>query len=143
MNAASDASYALAGACSVVFVLAACLRFGADRRWPLLARLSDDAFGVYVLHYAPVVWLQYALLGLRLAGSLKAALVLCGAIASCMAATSAARSLRRIGRQRGRSLRWISGSVVGTVLTESGRTDSFGMSAGFIALSGNRFHTWV
>ena len=109
LNAASDASFALAGACSVVFVLAVCLRFGTAGRWPLLARLSDNAFGLYVLHYAPVVWLQYALLGLAWPAPLKAALVFCGATASCMAAIAAARSLRRsVGTRL--SLRWVWGS---------------------------------
>jgi hypothetical protein len=94
-TAASDASYALAGACSVLFILAMCLRFGSTRRWPLLARLSDNAISLYVLHYAPVVWLQYALLGVDWPPPAKAALVLFGTAVSCMAAIAAARSLRR------------------------------------------------
>ncbi len=107
--AAGDASYAVADACSVVFVLAVCLHFGAAGRWPLLARLSDNALGIYVLHYAPVVWLQYALLGLAWPAPLKAALVLCGSAASCMAAIAAARSLRRsVGARL--SWHWVWGS---------------------------------
>lgn len=109
LNAAGDASYALADACSVVFVLAICLRFGAAGRWPLLAKLSDNALGIYVLHYAPIVWLQYALLGLAWPALLKAALVLCGSAASCMAAIAAARSLRRsVGARL--SLPWVWGA---------------------------------
>jgi surface polysaccharide O-acyltransferase-like enzyme len=109
LRAAGDASFALAGACSVVFILAICLRFGATDRWPLLARLSDNALGVYVLHYAPVVWLQYALLGLAWPAPLKAALVLCGATAACMMAIAAARSLRSsVGTRL--SSRWVFGS---------------------------------
>lgn len=96
LNAASDASFALAGACSVVFVLTVCLSFGTAGRWPLLAKLSDNAYSIYVLHYAPVVWLQYALLGLAWPAPLKAALVFSGSTASCMAAIAAARSLRRL-----------------------------------------------
>ena len=108
LSAANDASFALAGACSVVFVLAFCLRFGSAGRWPLLARISDDALGIYVLHYAPVVWLQYALLGLAWPAPLKAALVLCGTAASCMAVIAAARSLRRSVAAR-LSLPWVWG----------------------------------
>jgi hypothetical protein len=93
-TAASDASYALAGSCSVLFILALCLRFGSTRRWPLLARLSDNAIGLYVLHYAPVVWLQYALLGVDWPPPAKGALVVFGTTVSCMAAIAAARSLR-------------------------------------------------
>ena len=88
-----DASYALAGACSVLFVLALCLRFGSTRPWRPLARLSNDAFGVYVLHYAPVVWLQYALLDFDWPAPLKALVVVIGAGAACVATLAAGRSL--------------------------------------------------
>ena len=109
LNAAADVTYALAGACSVVFVLGVCLRFGAARRWPVLTKLSDYAFSLYVLHYAPVIWLQYALLGVAWPAPAKAALVFCGTTASCMAAVAAARSLRRSVAER-LSLRWVWGS---------------------------------
>jgi Acyltransferase family len=109
LNAACDASFALAGASSVVFILGICLRFGAEGRWPLLTRLSDNAFSLYVLHYAPVVWLQYALLGLAWPAPVKAALVFYGAVASSVAAIAAAHSLRHsLGARR--SSRWIWGS---------------------------------
>ena len=88
-----DASFALAGACSVLFILALCLRFGSARPWRPLARLSDDAFGVYVLHYAPVVWLQYALLDFDWPAPLKALIVVVGAGAACLATLAAGRSL--------------------------------------------------
>ena len=100
LNAACDVSFAFAGASSVLFVLGACLRFGTAGRWPLLGKLSDNAFSLYVLHYAPVVWLQYALLGLAWPAPLKGALVLSGAAASCMAAIAAAHSLRRLAKAR-------------------------------------------
>ncbi len=89
----SDASYALAGSCSLVFALAICLRFGAGSRWPVIATVSDNALGVYVLHYAPVVWMQYALLGLAWPAPIKALAVFCLAAAACLAATAAASSL--------------------------------------------------
>ena len=84
LNLASDISYALACACSVLFALAFCLRFGALGAWPLLGRLSDDAFGVYVLHYAPVVWLQYELLTLNWPAPIKALVVFLGSGAACL-----------------------------------------------------------
>ena len=96
---AGDASYALAGSCSVVFALAICLRFGARSRWPVIATVSDNALGVYVLHYAPVVWMQYALLGIAWPAPIKAAAVFCVAAVACLAATAAARSL--LGRASG------------------------------------------
>ena len=95
-----DASYAFAGACSVLFILALCLRFGSTRPWRLLSRLSDDAFGVYVLHYAPVVWLQYALLDFDWPAPLKALIVVIGAGAACLAALAAGRSAVGLARLR-------------------------------------------
>jgi len=112
VQAASDASYALAGACSVAFALAACLRFGQTRR-PIVRSLSDHALGIYLIHYAFTVWLQYALLGADLPAVAKAGLVLLGALsfswglavaASAIRETlvnaSAARPLVRARRQR-------------------------------------------
>lgn len=93
LSLAADAAYGVACACSVLFVLAICLRFGAARRWPLLATLSDNAFAVYVLHYAPIVWLQYALLGLDWPAPVKALVVLAGGGAACLAAIALGRSL--------------------------------------------------
>lgn len=105
LSVASDATYALAGACSVVFVLGIWLRFGTAHRWRTLTPFSDNAFGLYVLHYAPVVWLQYALLGLNWPAPVKAALVFCGAAASCLAVISAAGALlRAVGSLR--SFQW-------------------------------------
>ncbi|MBV9289828.1 MAG: hypothetical protein JO288_18785, partial [Hyphomicrobiales bacterium] len=75
----------------------------ADSRWSLVWPLSDNAFGVYVLHYAPVVWLQYALLGSTWPAPLKAAAVFCGAIACCLAMIAAARLLRRLVEDAGRA----------------------------------------
>jgi hypothetical protein len=95
LKLASDSSYALACTCSVLFVLALCLRFGASRPWPLLGRLSDDAFGVYALHYAPVVWLQYELLDVNWPAPLKALVVFLGSAVVCLALMALGRSLLR------------------------------------------------
>ncbi|MBK7535941.1 MAG: acyltransferase [Myxococcales bacterium] len=56
------------------------LRFvaGRGRTWTSLAR---SAYGMYLLHYPIVSWLQYGLLGAALAGWTKAALVFGGAVA--------------------------------------------------------------
>ena len=103
LEIAADIAFALAGLSSVLFALAFCLRFGARGRWPLLGPLSDNALGVYVLHYAPVVWLQYALLRTAWPAPLKAAAVFSGAILSCLAILAAARSLRRLIEGAGRA----------------------------------------
>ena len=89
----ADASFALAGASGCFFVMAACLRFGAVRS-RLFASLSNNAFGMYLLHYIFVVWLQYALLGLALLAIAKAMIVLCGALVLAWGATAALRFSR-------------------------------------------------
>jgi fucose 4-O-acetylase-like acetyltransferase len=74
MRFVSAASYALACACGVCFMLAASMRFGLVRSRPF-DLLSENALGIYVLHYAPLVWTQYALLNAPLPAILKALIV--------------------------------------------------------------------
>jgi hypothetical protein len=76
----TDASFAVAGLISVLLSLAAAFRFGTIRR-PLMGALADNALLIYLIHYAPVVWLQYALLDLPLPAVAKGAIVFVGALA--------------------------------------------------------------
>jgi len=55
-------------------VLALVLRF-ASRRSRMLDALKRDAYGMYLVHYVFVVWLQYALLGLGLDAVVKGSIV--------------------------------------------------------------------
>ncbi len=81
-------------------VLAAALRF--LRRPPrLLAALTPNAFGIYVVHYAFVAWLQLALLAAPFGAPLKALLVFTGAVLGSWGVTAAAR---RIGGARRRKV---------------------------------------
>jgi hypothetical protein len=66
-----------AGGC--LFVMALVLRFahGASR---LLGSLSDNAYGMYLIHYVFVVWLQYALLDTSLPAVVKGAAVFVGVV---------------------------------------------------------------
>lgn len=100
LTVAADASYPLAGGCSLLFLLAVCLRFGTAGHWPLLVLLSDSALGVYFLHYAPVVWLQYALLGIPWPAPMKGVAVFFGAVAMCLGTVVAGRSLAVSARVR-------------------------------------------
>ena len=79
LRVAVDASFAVACASGCFFVLAGCLRF-ATTRSRILASLSDNAFGIYALHYGFVVWLQYAFLGEELPAIAKAVLVFGGTL---------------------------------------------------------------
>ena len=55
-------------------MFAVAVRFGGVRA-RLLDSLNANAFGMYLVHYLFVVWLQFALLGLPLPGFVKAAIV--------------------------------------------------------------------
>jgi glucans biosynthesis protein C len=100
----ADASFALAGASGCFFMMAACLRFGAVHS-RIFGSLSNNAFGMYLLHYIFVVWLQYALLGLALLAIAKAMIVLGGTLVFAWAATAALRFVpfgsRLIGEEPG------------------------------------------
>jgi hypothetical protein len=70
--------FACAGGCFVL--LAVCLRFAAERT-RILDSLSVNAYGMYLLHYIFVVWLQFALLPASLSALGKAAIVFGGTLA--------------------------------------------------------------
>jgi glucans biosynthesis protein C len=79
LQALADLSFVLACLANCFAVLALVLRF-AGRRLPALAGLKRDAFGMYLVHYVFVVWLQYALLGFGLFAMVKGALVFVGTL---------------------------------------------------------------
>ena len=70
------AAFSLVAACvtGVLFPLAAGLRFLRKRRRAFNS-LSGNAYGMYLLHYVFVVWMQYALLDAALPAIAKAAIV--------------------------------------------------------------------
>ncbi len=70
------AAVSLVVACvtGVLFPLAAALRFGRKRRRAYNS-LSANAYGMYLLHYVFVVWMQFALLDAALPAIAKAAIV--------------------------------------------------------------------
>ena len=56
------------------------LRF-ATRRVGIFDSLTANAYGIYIVHYAFVMWLQYALLGVELSAIAKGTVVFAGALA--------------------------------------------------------------
>jgi len=90
LQIAVDSSFALACASGCFGVLASCLRFGTARS-AVFDNLANNAFGIYLLHYGFVVWLQYALLGTALFALAKGMLVLAGALILAWATTAALR----------------------------------------------------
>ena len=65
---------------------------------PWLASLAANAFGIYLLHYACVSWLQLALLDATIPGLVKALLVFTGAVAASWVATILLRRNRYLAR---------------------------------------------
>ncbi|MBV9755898.1 MAG: acyltransferase [Alphaproteobacteria bacterium] len=98
-------SFALACTSGCLAALASCLWFGRSRS-AVLETLSGNAFGIYILHYPFVVWLQYALVGIALFAVLKAAIVLAAALLLASAASAGIASIpfgsRVIGVERPR-----------------------------------------
>jgi len=68
----ADLSFVLACFGSCFGVLAVALRFAA-LRLPALTGLNNSAYGMYLVHYPFVVWLQYALLSAALPAIIKGA----------------------------------------------------------------------
>jgi len=70
----------------------------ANVRTPVLTSLSRNAYGIYLVHYAFVMWLQYALLTAAIPATAKAALVLSGALAASWTAAAALRRIPAVAR---------------------------------------------
>ena len=93
----ADLSFVFACFASCFAVLAVSLRFLA-RRLPSLAGLKDSAYGMYLVHYLFIVWLQFALLGTALPAIIKAALVFGGTLLLSWGAVAALRRLPPVGQ---------------------------------------------
>ena len=92
-----DLSFVFACFGSCFAVLALVLRF-AGRRLPALAGLRRDAFGMYLVHYVFVVWLQYALLGVGLFAAAKGAIVFSGTLLLSWGAIAVIRRISPAGQ---------------------------------------------
>lgn len=88
LRALSDLGFALTSATSCFALMAFFVRFSAS----IPARFIDFAacsFGIYLVHYALVIWLQYALLDTGMAAVAKALVVFTGTTLLSWAAASA------------------------------------------------------
>ena len=72
-------------------------RFATKRR-AVFDSLTDNAYGMYLIHYAFVSWLQYALLPASLSGFVKAVLVFIGTVLLSWGTTAALRRLPAVAR---------------------------------------------
>ena len=90
---AADLGFVVACATGCFFLVGASLHFAAARRSPMLDGLSSNAYGLYLVHYTFVVWLQYALLTVALFAVVKAAIVFGATLALSFTAVLAAQRL--------------------------------------------------
>lgn len=90
--ALADLAYVPACGAGCFFLIAASLRFAA-RRSPILGGLGANAYGLYLLHYVFVVWLQYALFAVPLPAIIKAPMVFGSTLLLTWIAVSAVRKL--------------------------------------------------
>ena len=106
---AADLAFVPACAAGCFFLIAACLRFatGSSR---LLDYLSANAYGLYLVHYVFIVWLQYALLTLPLFAIAKASIVFAGTLGLTLATTFAAQRFRWGARLIGAAPRAVTAS---------------------------------
>jgi len=88
----ADIAFALACISGCFAAFAVTLRFGASPS-RLLGSASENAFGIFVLHYPFVVWLQYALLGTALFAIAKGTLVFAASLVCSWALAIAFRSV--------------------------------------------------
>jgi Acyltransferase family len=74
MQLAADFGFVISCATACFFFAAVFLRF-ATRRSRIFDSLSENAYGMYLVHYVFVIWLQYLLLGAALFAIAKASIV--------------------------------------------------------------------
>lgn len=90
LDIVADLVFALASMAGCFAFAALFLRFSA-RRWPTAQSLSDNAYGIYLIHYPFVVWLQYLVLRSTMPAVAKASIVLSGALLLSWGIASALR----------------------------------------------------
>lgn len=115
-------------ACSFLFVLSsastsfALLAYFVRRsRTPnrIWESLSVNAFGIYLVHYPIVAWLQYALLPAALSGWAKVGIVVVGGLTSSWLATAALRRIPAVERVIGRGTRAVGATEAATASSAS------------------------
>jgi len=90
-------AFALACAAQGFALLAVFLRF-TNRPSVILENLQGNAFGIYIIHYFFIIWMQYALLGVPLPAAVKAGSVFVAALAASWAITAALRRIPVVRR---------------------------------------------
>jgi len=68
------------------------------KRWRVPRSFSANSYGIYLLHYLVIIWLQYAVLRTSLSVGAKFWIVFAGGVAICWAATAALRRIPGVRR---------------------------------------------
>jgi hypothetical protein len=97
LEIAADLGFVLSCAASSFAALALCVRF-VRRRGKILDSLRANAFGMYLIHYAFMSWLQYAFLPAQLSGLIKGAVAFLGTVLLSWGTTAALRRVPAVGR---------------------------------------------
>jgi hypothetical protein len=90
-------AFTVACAALVFGAIAIFLRF-ATRRAGILDSLAANAYGIYIVHYVFVTWLQYALLGTDLPATAKATLAFAGTLMLSWGVIAAIRRIPAVAR---------------------------------------------
>jgi Acyltransferase family len=93
----ADLSFVLACFGNCVCVLALVLRFAA-KPLPGFAGLKSSAYGMYLVHYLFVVWLQFALVGVTLPAVVKGSIVFGGTLLLSWGTVTALRRVPPVGQ---------------------------------------------
>jgi surface polysaccharide O-acyltransferase-like enzyme len=96
-QAAADLVFTITCATTSMAMLALFVRFVKKSR-RIFDSLRDNAYGIYLVHYAFVSWLQYALLKSHLSGFTKLTIVLSLAVALSWSTTAALRRIPAVAR---------------------------------------------
>ena len=90
-------SFTVTCAAIVFGVIAIFLRF-TKQRLGIIDNLSNNAYGIYIVHYVFVTWLQYWLLGANLHAIYKASIVFAGTLILSWGFIAAIRRIPVIAR---------------------------------------------
>jgi peptidoglycan/LPS O-acetylase OafA/YrhL len=90
-------AWVLSSTAATLWALAMFLRFGVTRV-RVMDSLCDNAYGIYLVHYLFVIWLQYFLLRAPLAALAKGSIVFLGALALSWASVATLRKVPGVAR---------------------------------------------
>jgi peptidoglycan/LPS O-acetylase OafA/YrhL len=90
-------TYAVSGTGASLGFLGAFRRFARNPR-PVLDHLSANAYGIYVIHYAAVLWIQFALLSVSWPAWIKFGIAFIGGLALSWAVSTLIRQIPAVRR---------------------------------------------